>query len=449
MLAGPRSVSYIEVANLSMQIRDVSSPPAGMNVTAQTASDDIGNTVTYPALPGYGVLCSDSKAGGPTSPGPLTKRTLTSTFTYNTQDSISSGGGSIGYTVYPVYISLSGPVQDSSGNSDILVGQSCTASLVGIPSGYSVSNYQWSVSGTTFQTWSADTPPFPIIVGGVQIGITGENPDATYEVDGPGPLTNPTAGWYWNDLGDGNGKSYQETVSCTATVTPPAGQGSAFTVSATQPVTVWTPKWTCTGTGASVIVNNTYISGSGFWLHAGPGPLDPGIINGMTWNANLWPPPSPVPFGTGSSAMVQIITSFDIGATTNAIIPLPVYFPTDGQTGLDNVWPYPWYTSAPNLTNGMYYESGDSPGVGVDGDKSAHDNESFDDYLMYCPPGSVQYVPLAKFIWSADMSATLPATGNWINFTGSAGTVTDAQKAGQFLPSNEFPSWTQIVLNQL
>ena len=327
------------------------------------------------------------------------------------------------------------------------MGQHCTASLSGIPSALlnNTANppiYQWGVTGTTFQTWSADTPPFPITVGTVQIGITGANPDATYEVDGPGPLTNPTAGWYWNDLAKGNGNSTQETVSCTATVTPPTGQGAAFTVTATTPITVWTPVWTGTGEGASVVVNNKY-QPPDFWLYAGPGPQD-FLFHGITWRASLAPPPAPVGFGTGSLAIVQIITGIDAGFTSNTTPAISFPGPFNGQTGLDHVWPYGWTNSTPN-TGGTTYESGDSPGIKVTNAISAHDNDSFVDYLMYCPPSSAQYVPVAKYIWSANMGASLLATGNWINFTGTAGTVTDAQRTGSFLPSNEFPSWTQIV----
>ena len=64
---------------------------------------------------------------------------------------IDAGSCGVSYQptlVSPVLLTLGGTTPDSSGNLNILVGQSCTASLTGIPSGggWSVT-YQWSVSG--------------------------------------------------------------------------------------------------------------------------------------------------------------------------------------------------------------------------------------------------------------------------------------------------------------
>lgn len=54
-----------------------------------------------------------------------------------------NGASSVRWAVdlYPVTINLTGTKKDSSGNQNILVGQRCTASLSGIPSGCTVSNY--------------------------------------------------------------------------------------------------------------------------------------------------------------------------------------------------------------------------------------------------------------------------------------------------------------------
>ncbi len=145
---GPLNVSFVESANISMQIADVASPPTGVNVTAQTASDGIGNTVTHPAPPDYGVLCTDYKPTSTGSPGAQTARTITSTFTYSTQDRISAGGGAVNYTLYPVYITLAG--QNSSNQA--LTGQQIMATLAmpnSLPSGTKITSYTWSFTGGT------------------------------------------------------------------------------------------------------------------------------------------------------------------------------------------------------------------------------------------------------------------------------------------------------------
>lgn len=63
---------------------------------------------------------------------------------------------------------------------------------------------------------------------------------------------------------------------------------------------------------------------------------------------------------------------------------------------------------------------------------------------MYFAPGSVQCVPVARFLWNTHGSVTIPGTGSWANFSGSAGTVTPSGNQSLFLNTNEFPMWTQI-----
>ncbi len=337
----------------------------------------------------------------------------------------ASGTVNVSYTAsaHPVTINLAGTIKDSSGNLNILVGQYCSASLSGlpIPSGATVS-YQWSVSGTTFQTWSADTP------------ANGNNPynsDASYEVDGPGPLTNPTAGWYWNDL-----NQTPETVSCTATVTPPAGQGSAFTVTLTQKVTVMVPGWTCTGTGGNMQINNVYPPMPGnYFLYAGSTPGSG--VGGMNWNATVSPPPGTT-FGAGSLMLVQLAIP-DRSYTVYTIQPFTQNHddPENGQEGLDVTFPVPWIQGAPN------YRTNDSPAQELTGVVSVRLGDQFEDYLMYFAPGSNQCVPLARFVWSISGSATMPST-NWANYgSGSAGHITPSGTTN-FGPSNAFPMWTRI-----
>jgi len=335
----------------------------------------------------------------------------------------------------PVTISLPGTTADSDHSLNILVGQHCTASITGLPDDSSwttKTTYQWSVSGTTFQSWDWVDPPPP--------DFNGDEGHTNY-VDGPGPLTNPTASWYWNDL-MGSGASTSETVSCTATVTPPTG--SPFTVTATKQVTVWRPIWSADGTGGEMQVSiNPYGNGSDYWLWAAP--LDISNTGGMIWRAKLSSPNSAL-FGDGSVQIVQLVIPGEsytykdyFGFTRSYSSAL------NGQEGLDSSCPYGWVTVGPAPGSGIRYFAGDAPGLVLMGLESATLSHKFEDYIIYEPPGSAQYVPLAHFVWSINGSATLPASGNWMDAVGSAGTVTPTGSATPFPQSNSFPDWTRVI----
>ena len=340
----------------------------------------------------------------------------------------------------PVSLQLVGPTPDNSGNLDILIGQHCGASVVGLPtfpSGYAVS-YQWSVSGSTFQTWSADTPA---------IGGNDYNPDASYYVDGPGPLTNSTVSWYWSDLHD-----EPEVVGCSITITPPPGQGQALYISLAKTVNVFVPDWAATGTGGYVKIGMHQLSGTNLEVFAGPTSenIANGEPSGMNFEASV-AFPLPALFGPGSLELVQLV--------------IPEYFYTrpDGSPrycldyqieGLDSEYPFGWDQDATSQS----YTGGDSPGFELSDLEmtSVTLKDQFEDYLMYLPPSpsqiapSSQYVPIAHFVWSVDGSATHPTTGLWSDYASQnngsdmAGTVTPSGAATEFLESNSFPEWTQI-----
>ena len=221
-------------------------------------------------------------------------------------------------SIFPVTLNLVGATKDSSGNYNILVGQGCTASLSGIPAGCTVSNYQWSVTGTTFQSWTADN-------------------SHTTEVDGPGPLTNPTASWFWDDQ-----KTAQDKVTCTVTVTPPSGQGLPFSLTVVKPVNVVVPSWTCTGTAGTMQVNTLWGAGNGTdsCLWAGPASGSAKSV-GMDWNATLSPLPAPFS-GTGTLELVQTETP---NSTYISTAGAKYKRSNNGQQGLDTFYPYPWVQS--------------------------------------------------------------------------------------------------------
>ena len=313
---------------------------------------------------------------------------------------------------YNVSVGLGGTTPDASGKLNILVGQGCTSSLSGLPAfATAVGNkttYLWSISGTTFQTWSADTPAIPPVSG---------DENASYELDGPGPVNNPTAFWYWNDRHQST-----ETVTGRATVRPPAGQGAAFTVSVKQQVTVYLPKWTWYAVGGNMQVGTPNLLGSGtdYLLWTGP-TAGSSEIGGMDWYATVSPPVGTT-FGAGILELVQICT-LNMSYTDRDFLGFTHThtWSQNGEVGLDTVYPYGWTQGSPS------YRSNDNPFIDLTSVNAiqATLGDQFEDFLMYFAPGSLQPVPLANFAWSTNGSASIPATNNWANFgTASAGAVT-------------------------
>ena len=389
-----------------------------------------GGTVTTSTYGGNGPSASLSAVlySVKTSPGASFSESCspTASFTGTTGSSgfvegeATVGGGA---SVYPITINPGLAIKDSSGNYDILVGQICTASLNGIPSNCTVSNYHWSVSGSTFQSWAVS-----------------DDQSHTTEVDGLGTTTNPTASWFWDD-NLGSGKSKQETITCTATVTLPAGQGSPLSITVTQPVTVYMPNWTCTGTGGTMQVNTSAPSGNGtdYWLYAGPASGSSTGV-GMDWKATEAAPSAPVAFGDGVLELVQTETPNSTYTSSTGIV---YNRSNNGQQGLDSSYPYPWASPAPS------YESNDNPGLDLTAFSavSAHLQYSFVDTLMYEPPDRGQYVPIATLSWSTNGNAQIPGTNNWADYgSGSAGAITPSGLQN-FTGSNTFPSWTKNVGN--
>ncbi len=223
-------------------------------------------------------------------------------------------------TVSPITIDPAGATPDGSGGYDILVGQHCAPTLQGIPPGEG-SNYQWSVTGTTFQSWT----------------VSGDQSQAVL-VNGPGALNNATPSWYWNDLSQST-----ETVTCTATVTPPTSEGSPFSVTATQQLTVMVPFVDASALGGYMSVA---YGGNGYYLQASPDPNKANARGGMDFDAVVFTPSSPA-FGDGQVEMVQIAIPNEsyVKYSTGANDPDP----ENNQVGLDTAYPYGGnVTSEPN-----------------------------------------------------------------------------------------------------
>lgn len=356
-------------------------------------------------------------------------------------------GVEVSIAAYPITINLTGTTPDSSGNQNILIGQGCTAGVSGIPADLMNNTahkpvYNWSIGGTTFQSWSPTTPANPNATP-----PTPANANASYYDPSSGPLTNATAHWYWNDPAN---KS--ETVTCTVTLTPPAGQGAAFNITVTKSVSVQRPSWYANETGGYMQVNTNAANRNGaICLYAGHASGQSG--GGMNWTANVEPSAL---FTSGTLELVQlVIPNVTYVTNTGAGVPGITHSdPENDQFGLDTRYPYPWNRQ------GSYqppyvpvdYATDDSPFLELNnGVASATLQDQFVDYLMFLPPdggAGSSWVPLSTASWNTNGNATIPGTNNWADFTlwygyDTAGTVNPTGTT-PFNTTNGFPSWTRI-----
>ncbi len=405
---------------------------------SSTCTDGLGGSATFPTSSNVRtesfryVGATPVPDGSVSDPGvsPAASCTVSSGAGYGSYAAVAA---SVGYvaTAYPVTINLNGATKDSSGNYNILVGQGCTASLAGIPSGCTVSSYSWSVSGTTFKDWEPTTPgnqsanpPIPA------------NSQASFYDPGPGTQTNSTYHWYWNDP-----SQQTETVTCTATVTPPAGEGSPFPITATQKVSVYMP----------MINKNSNFVGAGYiapykptyplWMVAEPSASMKSLNygEGSTWVTSVSMPSTPAFGGTGTYGYAQVIVP---GETVTDINGVSHSGQHNGLEGLDGAFPY---YSDTYSADGRQYNNGDSPALPVsDAEMSEQLTDTFHTYLMFMPPGpDSRWVPLAVSLWLTNFNASLPSTGHWTDFP-STQTVGPVSLGYDFVPKNTFPSWKRI-----
>ena len=334
----------------------------------------------------------------------------------------SSGisGGSLKYTAiaYPVTLSLLGTILDSLGHQSILVGQGCTASLNTPPfSTAQQSNWNWSVDGNTFQNWNASASSASLSPG---LGVT----------------TNSTAHWYWSDI------TGYYNVNCTATVTPPAGQGLPFQVSATQKVHLYVPQTTEAITVGRVQINNIdqVDYGTDFALYAGGnGNQNYGII--LTTKVN-----TPPLFSPGIWDIVQLDTP---GTWTTQLGQSEQPSPVNGMQGLDNRYPFYPSSTPPYITgipaNNLLAQPYDSPGLAHLSNNIIRYRVSdiYASYVMFLPPGSdTQWVPvwLIGWYWNADDSIPGAYWALWNN-ANDAGIV----RASISASTTTHPLWNMLL----
>ena len=396
-----------------------------------------------------GMSSSATSYSGKSSPGPSFSVSCKPTGSYTGQAGLEGSVTgevdlSCGASVYPITLILAGMTKDSSGNDNILIGQGCTASLSGIPSNLlPYVTYNWSVSGITFQSWSPTTPADPNA-----LPPTPMNLNATYYVSGPGPLNIASPHWYWQDLAG------PETVTCTATVTPPAGQGNSFTITATANVALKIPSSGFYYKTGRVQINNINTStyGSGYSLYAGP---TSSVPYGITYTEQV---NTPAPFSQGGIwNFVQLVAPgawYTPAGGTEQPYPVPSStFPVvvnyNGYHGLDTQYPlapgpYGTQITGGYADNNLPFTAFDGPALTslLDTNVNYHVSEYFETYVMYQPPGNdSQWVPLTRLDWNWQANDAIPTFWeNWNN-ANDAGTISATQEVN----SPAFPLWSLIV----
>ena len=357
-------------------------------------------------------------------------------------------------TASPITINLTGPavdvhgnlILDGSGNPHILIGQQCSATLSGIPTGtgWSSSPYKWSVTGKT-------------VLGNCWVIATGDTSASFSGFVSPYTFTQATqqaAGpsWYWDD------STTSQTVTCTTTVTPPTGQGAAFTVTATQKVMLDSPTFTNKGIPGTIYLDTKYIGVSGLALHAGAevvaAPAIP--VPGMTFSDTVTTPFVPSIYSdTGRWWHLQLITvsKYRTGAGgTTAVGSLGNKLPGALDAGPEDAGGVTFIYGATFAADGKDGASvtetdspdNDSPGFLVDTAYQEYNvkAESFHDYIMYLPSGSNSIVvPVADYTWSWNVDVKTPPA--WTAQTGAvtAGTITPPKTATRQLTH---PTWSYL-----
>ena len=341
---------------------------------------------------------------------------------------MGAAGISFDVKVASVQVNLSGTTKSS-----ILIGQGCRATLDA--GGYTVSNYQWLVSGKTFGRF-----------------ITEDNDGTAHQgYVLPGPDTTVAAPhWFWQRDGE-------QSVSCSATVTFP--DNTTANVTARRDVSVVAPR---ADVRYANPMGSVRLRADG--LFALMGDASPPYQDGMNYQA--WAN-TPELFAVGGNygmiGFAQLATDncswTDSAGVTHAFNRNGVYGLDDGGRGSFIAYgALRPATGDPSLDTfdhktgtwtGSWLHGSDSPAVNVSmlpNAISVTRSFSATTWVMYTPPGyDVSDVPLWSFGWGFDGEASGPAKQNGI--FDQSWTVTSSHtnydNSPAWLP--EFPQWSRVL----
>ena len=281
----------------------------------------------------------------------------------------------------------------------------------------------WSAAGNTLQDWTG-------VNGGSTAGLVGKANPYTWTQSTPvsdGPK------WHWSDTAGA------KSVMCTATVTPPTGQGAAFRISTSQNVMLDVPAWSEAETSNPSRIDSTYKPVTGPALWAG---MNTPYQNGSQWNDSVASLGTPYT-GHGDWAHLQIITVKGTHDST------PV--PNNNMVGLDGGFPYR-ADGTDYIANGIAVkDDGDSPGIALlDAYSNYNLNYYYDLYVMYIAPGDESiWVPLTKLTWTWSPNVSRPGSKHWSDWP--VGTPPGGNpvvpKSGT--PCIDEPTWTSKVSSHL
>lgn len=377
-----------------------------------TASDGLGDPqkTDYITESGIGVSSSGTHYWIKDHPGVsfTIHCTPASEASPDTVDTFCAAGISYRAQAEPIILGLGG-ILSSNGTAEILIGQGCAAALSVGSFTSNLSNYQWTVTGYTFDHWE--------VAQDQSYGRLWHVPAAIWQT--------PVPHWYWQKDG-----SVVVSVSATLTV-----NGQTVPITAQKSVTVVAPhSFSDAHPGVVQYTDNETVVEAG----------NPDETPGMTFHGWVSTPDRFVQHygGGGNWAWLQLCNTYCL--QWNWFLGVQRTYGTDGEWDLDTQFPYTSQYIAGDVEdyNPTLEEDSDSPSFSFPAFIGWYVvNDNFAWYTMYLPPGpDSSWVPVhvIQWNWSAsdDNSAPIGA-GPFSKQSPNIGTISILADE----PWWQFPIW--------
>ena len=398
---------------------DSSSPGSG------TVSNGLGGTVV-PNPGGAGAVCNSTAYSVWTASGSPAPSSFPETCSPTVSFSGTSGPGyshaglsgsvSAAYRVSasPVFINIGGTYNPSANDYHVLTGQQITASLSGIPTGFTVTKYTWAVGGDAFKTYNEKATSNQLVALG------------SADLTGPAVGSTTVTPLHFYDRA-----KEDLTVTCTVSVTAPDGTPLSLTATSPQinvlkPTATWAVE---TGNVYYNRVTNAY----GLYPAFGTG-----FTDGVYWHNALVTVPAP--FSGGTCCFTQL-------AQPNHQYNGKGVGQYNTLNSLDNsfkYFDYSWLAGSAGTEN-------DSPAIqtanGITIGDTLTANDTLQAWLMYQPTGGV-WVPLKMYSYTWAVTLTWADPG--VTWTVSGATPPPPNPGPSYTPAltNDPPLWNTILTNR-